>query len=96
MWADQPTRSLHQLLSAGLQVIYPMGLNGGNQSVTINLPGLLHSGSSVTTDEHPYIKIDIPSSTPEEQDGANPPLGGVHALLKLLPHPRLLGNPESP
>ena len=55
-----------------------MGLNGGNQSVTIDLPGLLHSGSSVTTNEHPYIKIDIPSLIPEEQDGANLPLGGVH------------------
>ena len=55
-----------------------MGLNGGNQSVTINLPGSLHSGSSVTTDEHPYIKIDIPSPTPEEQDGVNLPLGGGH------------------
>ena len=65
-----------QLLSAGLQVVYPMSLNGGSQSVTINLPAPLHSGSSVTTDEHLYLKIDIPS--PEEQDGADPPLGGVH------------------
>ena len=56
-----------------------MGLNGGDQSVTIDLPGLLHSGSSVTTDEHPYMKIDIPSPTPEEQDGANLPLGRGHA-----------------
>ena len=56
-----------------------MGLNGGDQSVTIDLPGLLHRGSSVTTDEHPYIKIDIPSPTPEEQDSANLPLGGGHA-----------------
>ena len=68
-----------QLLSTRPQVIYPMGLNGGNQPVTINLPGLLHSGSSVTTDEPPYIKIDIPSPTPEEQDGVNLPLGRVHA-----------------
>ena len=58
-----------------------MGSNGGNQSVTIDLPGPLHSGSSVTTDEHPYIKIDIPSPTPEEQDHANLPLGRVHATL---------------
>ena len=64
-----------QLLSARLQVIYPMGLNGGDQSVTIDLPGPLHSDSSVTTNEHPYMKIDIP---PKEQDGADPPLGGVH------------------
>ena len=78
---SQPTQSPHQLLSTGLQVVHPLGLNGGNQSVTIDLPGLLHSGSSFTTDEHPYIKIDIPSPTPEEQDGANPPLGGVHATL---------------
>ena len=55
-----------------------MGLNGGDQSVTINLPGPLHRGSSVTTNKHPYIKIDIPSPTPEEQDGANPPLGRGH------------------
>ena len=58
-----------------------MGLNGGNQSVTIHLPGLLYSASSVTTDEHPYIKIDIPSPTPEEQDHANLPPGRVHATL---------------
>ena len=44
-----------QLLSAGPRVVYLVGLNGGNQSVTIDLPGLLHSGSSVTTDEHPYV-----------------------------------------
>ena len=73
-----------QLLSARLQVIYLMGLNGGNQSVTIDLPGLLHSGSSVTIDEHPYTKIDIPSPTPEEQDGANLPLGGGHAAQAVV------------
>ena len=67
-----------QLLSARPWVIYPVGLNGGDQSVTMDLPGLLHGGSSVTTDEHPYMKINIPSPTPKEQDGANLPLGGGH------------------
>ena len=43
---------VHQLLSARPRVVYLVGLNGGNQSVTIDLPGLLHSGSSVTTNEH--------------------------------------------
>ena len=71
-----------------------MGLNGGNQSVTIELPGLLHSGSSVTTNEHPHLKIDIPSLTPEEQDSVNLPLGRVHAtqavaMLKTLWKPRV-------
>ena len=70
-----------QLLSAGLRVIYLVGLNGGDQSVTIDLPGPLHSGSSVTPDEHPYIKIDIPSPTLEEQDCTNLPLGRVHTTL---------------
>ena len=69
-----------QLLSARPRVIYLMGLNGGNQSVTIDLPGLLYSGSSVTTNEHPYMKIDIPSPTPEEQDGADLPLGRMHVI----------------
>ena len=76
-WISQ--LEVHQLLSTRLQVIYLMGLNGGNQSVTIDLPGPLHSGSSVTTDEHLYMKIDIPSLTPEEQDGVNLPLGRGHA-----------------
>ena len=70
-----------QLLSAGPQVIYLVGLNGDSQSATINLPGLLHSGSSVTINEHLYIEIGIPSPTPVEQDHANPPLGGVHTTL---------------
>ena len=58
-----------------------MGLNRDGQSATIGLLGLLHSGSSVTIDDHPYIKIDIPSLTPVEQNHANPPLGGVHTTL---------------
>ena len=55
-----------------------MGLNRDNQSVTIELPGPLHSSSSVTIDDHPYIKIDIPSPTPVEQNHADLPPGGVH------------------
>ena len=58
-----------------------MGLNGGGQSVTIDLPGPLHSGSSVSINEHPYIKIDIPSPTPKEQDCAKLPPGRVHTTL---------------
>ena len=67
-----------QLLSAWPRVIYLVGLNGDDWSATIDLPGLLHSGSSVTIDDHLYIKIDIPSPTPMEQDNADLPLGGMH------------------
>ena len=42
-----------QLLSTGPQVIYLVGLNGGDQPVIIDLPEPLHSGASVTTDDHP-------------------------------------------
>ena len=64
-----------QLLSARPSIVFPIGLNGGNQSVTVDLPELLHTGSSVTTDEHPYIEVNIPMPIPEELDHTSPPLG---------------------
>ena len=70
-----------QLLSTRPQVVYLVGLNGDNQLVTIDLPEPLHSGSSVTTDEHPYTWIDIPLPTPEEPECTTQPLGGAHATL---------------
>ena len=64
-----------QLLSAGPLVVFPMELNGGDQSVTIDLPESLHMGSSVITDEYPYIEVNIPTLVPKEQGNANLPLG---------------------
>ena len=64
-----------QLLSAGPRVIYPVGLNGCDQLVTVDLPELLHSGSSITTDEHPHLQIDIPLPTPGEPEHTTLPLG---------------------
>ena len=69
-----------QLLSAGPRVIYPVGLNGGNQPVTITLPEPLHSGSSVTTNEHPYIRVNLPQLSPEEPGCITLPLGGAHSI----------------
>ena len=60
-----------------------MSLNRGDQSVTIDLPEPLHSGSSVTNDEHQYLKVNIPSPIPEEQDCANPPHGRAHVSLAI-------------
>ena len=48
---------VHQLLSTGPKVIYPVGFNGCNQSVTNNLLEPLCSSSSITTDEHPLYKL---------------------------------------
>ena len=64
-----------QLLSARLSVVFPMELNQGNQSVTIDLHESLHMGSSVITDKYPYIEVNIPTLVPEEQGNTNSPLG---------------------
>ena len=64
-----------QLLSAGPSVVFPMELNQGDQSVTIDLPESLHMGSSVITDEYPYIEVNIPTLVPKEQGSAILPLG---------------------
>ena len=61
-----------------------MGLNGDDQPATIDLPGLLHSSSSVTNDDPPYLKIDIPSPTPAEQTHTDPPLGRVHTTPAVI------------
>ena len=63
-----------QLLSAGPLVVFPMELNGGDQSVTIDLLESLHMGSSVITDEYPYIEVNIPTLVPKEQGNTNLPL----------------------
>ena len=67
--------------SARPQVIYPVGLNGLDHLVTLNLPEPLHSSSSITTDEHPLLRIDIPLPPSENLEHTSLPLGGVHAIL---------------
>ena len=69
-----------QLLSARPQVVYPVGLNGRDEPITITLPELLHSGASIITTEHPYIRIDIPLLPPEELRHTTLPLGKVHTI----------------
>ena len=46
--------------------------------MTIDLPESLHMGSSVITDEYPYIEVNIPTLVSEEQGDANSPLGEKH------------------
>ena len=76
---------VHQLLSTGPWVVYPVGLNGGDQPVTINLPEPLHSSSSITTNEHLHMRIDIPLLPSEEPEHTTPPLDGVHAIPAATP-----------
>ena len=69
-----------QLLSARPQVIYPVGLNGNEELVTTTLPEPLHSSASVTTNEHPYMRIDILTPPPEEPEHTALPLGKAHTI----------------
>ena len=83
-----------QLLSARPRVIYPVGLNGCDQSVTINLLDPLHSSSSITNDEHPHLQIDIPLPTPEGPEHTTQLLGRAPAtpidnIPKTLWKPRI-------
>ena len=77
-WISQ--LEVHQLLSAGSRIIYLVGLNGLNQPVTIDLPELLHSSSSNTTDEHPLLRIDITLPPSEDPECTSLSLGGAHAI----------------
>ena len=77
-WVSQ--LKICQLLSARPSVVLLIELNGGDQSVTINLPESLHTGSSVITDEYPYIEVNIPTPIPEEQDCTSLSLGGKHNI----------------
>ena len=66
---------IHQLLSAGSLVVVPMELNGGEQAVTVNLPEPLCTGSSITSNDHPFIEVNIPSPTMEDQGCMTPTQG---------------------
>ena len=57
-----------QLLAAGPQVIYLIGLNGHDEPIITTLPDLLGSGISLIASEHIYLEINIPSPPMEEPD----------------------------
>ena len=46
----------------------------------MDLPEPLHSGSSITTDKHPLLRIDIPLPPAQDPECTSPPLGRVHAI----------------
>ena len=69
-----------QLLSTGPQVIYPVGLNGDDKPVMITLPEPLHSSASITANEHPYMRINIPLPPPEEPEHTTSLLGKAHTI----------------
>ena len=72
---------IHQLLSAGSLVVVPLELNGGEQAVTVDLPEPLCTGSSITSDDHPFVEVNIPSPTMEDHGCMTPTQGGQQDTL---------------
>ena len=85
-----------QLLIAGPQIIYPIGLNGHDEAIITSLPEPLASGISLTAGRPVYLEIDIPPSQVEEPDQKVPPLGEVSTIVIASPHtstpPKLEGE----
>ena len=51
---------VHQLLISGLQVAYPVGLNGHRDPLITSLPESLANGISLTRGRSIYLEINIP------------------------------------
>ena len=70
-----------QLLAAGLQVVYPIGLNGQDEPIITTLPDLLGSSKSLIASKHNYLEIDIPLPPMEEPDRKMLPLEDIPTVL---------------
>ena len=57
-----------QLLISGLQVTYPIGLNGHEERIITSLPESLANGVSLTRGKSIYLEIDILQPLAEELD----------------------------
>ena len=90
-WVSQ--LKIYQLLSARQLVVFPVELNRGDQSVTINLLGPLHTGTSVTNNEHPCIEVNIPLPATKEGGCTMPPQGKQNDAL-MVTIPKTLWKPR--
>ena len=77
-----------QLIIAGPQVTYAIGLNGFEEPVITSLPEPLANGISLTRGESVYLEIDILQSPAEEPDQKVLPIGKVSTTV--------IANPISP
>ena len=75
-----------QLLISGLQVAYPVGLNGCKEPIITSLLESLANGISLTGGESIYLEIDIPQSLAEGPDQKVPPIGKHSAIIITNPH----------
>ena len=76
---------VHQLLISGLQVTYPVGLNGHEEPIITSLPKSLANGISLTRGKFVYLEIDIPQSMAEKPDWKAPPIGKCSTIIIASP-----------
>ena len=74
-----------QLLVSGLQVAYPVGLNGCEDPIITSPPKSLANGISLTGGGSIYLEVDIPQPTVEESDQKVLPLGRCSPILMASP-----------
>ena len=75
-----------QLLISGLQVAYPIGLNGHEEPIITSLPESLVNGVSLTGGKSIYLEIDILQSMAEELDRKALPIGKCSTIIIANPH----------
>ena len=62
-----------------------MGLNGCKQLIIVTLPDQLQSSSCITTNEQPYMRVNIPLFSLEESGHMTPPIGRAPTLSAATP-----------
>ena len=72
---------VHQLLTSGLQVAYPVGLNGCKDPIIISLSKSLANGINLTGGESMYLEINILQPMAKEPDQKALPLGGHSTII---------------
>ena len=72
---------VHHLLISGVQVAYPIGLNGCEEPVITFLPESLANGISLTRGKSVYLEIDILQSLAEDPDQKAPPIGKCSTII---------------
>ena len=76
---------VHQLLISGLQVPYPVGLNGHEDPIITSLPETLANSISLMGGRFVYLEIDIPQPMAEESDWKALSLGEHSAVIITSP-----------
>ena len=74
-----------QLLSSGLQVVYPVGLNGHEIPLITSLPESLANGTNLPGGEPIYLRVDILQSIAEGLEQKVFPPGNHPSILMASP-----------